>query len=391
MPQQMYSARTRLSLVVLAFIALLCAWLLARPFIHTIILACVVAALSWPLHARVRRHVRNPSLAAACTLLILVLGALLLFMVFFSVLVPQAIRLAGIASSLYTGEGTAQTPDRVAVIVDQLIVRLQAGLDQVSDALGISLGSLQDLNFSVQLRRLGSMLGQRILHSATALAGEFAYIVAHTILLFFILYFFLRDGRSMLAFLARLSPLTSEQGVRIARALRAVAKSVFVGGGLVALCQGALAGVGFAVVGLPALVLGLCCVLASFVPMIGTALVWAPAAVYLYAANELWQAIFIALWGLIVVSSSDSILRALFMRGGTDMPILLLFLAIMGGFSMFGVLGLLYGPLMLTFTGVVLTMYAEYAAQTRQSPGTAPRRAGRKRQYWRQLPKRRRG
>ncbi len=364
----------RIGLYFLALVAVLFAWILARPFIHTIILAIIVAGLAWPLHALVSRRVRNSSLAAACTLLILVVAVLLLLTVFFSVIVPQAVELARVASTLATGgsdpQGGAAAVDgvsRVNAIIERGINSLQSGVDWISEALGVSLGNLHDLDISAQLRRLGARVGQNVLSASTAIVGEFVFLMAHLAILFFILYFLLRDGRSMIAWVKRLSPLRDEQEMRLFRALRSIARAVFIGGGLVAVCQGVLAGIGFAIAGLPALVLAMCCVLAAFVPLVGTALIWGPAAAYLHFAGDTWQPFFIVLWGLIIVSGSDSILRALFLKGGTNMPILLLFLAIMGGLSFFGVLGLLYGPLMLTFAGVALNMYVEYA-----TPGRSP-------------------
>lgn len=360
---QYYSARTRLGLIALAVIAVLCAWVLAKPFISTIILACVVALLSWPLHVRISKRIHTPSLAAACSLGVLVVSIIILFSIFFWILIPQAIELARIASGLYTaqgGSGLAEAQNGVTAILETVINRMQESLDRITDALGLSMINLHDLNFSVQIRQLGARAGQAILAETRSVIGRFAFIVAHLFMMFFILFFLLRDGKSMLGFIARISPLSVEQGERILNALRAMARAVFVGGGLVALCQGILAGIGFAVAGLPALVLGLASMLAAFVPFVGTALIWGPAAVYLYFAGKVGLAVFLVIWGVVAVSCSDSLLRPFFMRGGSNMPVLLLFLAIMGGFSMFGVLGLLYGPLMLTFAGVALTMFAEY-------------------------------
>ena len=364
MKAQVSNTRMHMGLTFLALAAVICIWLLARPFIHTILLACVAAALSWPLHAWILRGVSSLSLAAAYTLGILIIGTIVLFTAFFSLIIPQAVELARIAVDLYaSGEGAVEAMhigSSVSLMLNQAIASLQQTVDHISGALGIHVGNLQDMDLSSQLHRLGASLGKNVLEAAATAVSEVIYIIAHLVLLFFILYFLLRDGPSMLGFIKGLSPLNDEQATRLLHALRAVARAVFVGGILLAVCQGILAGIAFALVGLPALVLGVCSVLAAFVPVVGTALIWLPSAGYLYFAGHTWQAVFVAIWCAVLVSSSDSILRALFLKGGANMPILPLFLSIIGGFILFGVFGLLYGPLMLTFAWVALTMYVEY-------------------------------
>ena len=345
-----------------------------REFIHTIILAVVLAGLTLPLHSRVAQWIRRPSLAAACTLLILLATILLLLTLFFSAIVPQAVLLARVASALYASGSEAQnsalvggalgaldgTAARVTFIIERGMASLQSGLDWCSEAVGVNLGNLYELDLSAHVRQLGASIGRQVLTASTAIAGRFMYLAVHLALLFFILYFLLRDGRAMLDWIKRLSPLHHEQELRLLQNLRSVARSVFVGGCLGAVFQGMLAGIGFAIAGLPALVLGMCCILASFVPLVGTALIWAPAAVYLYFSGDVWQAFFLVAWGIFIISGLER-LRFFLLLGSEGIPGALLFLAIMGGTSLFGVLGLLYGPLMLTFAIVALNMYMEYA------------------------------
>ena len=99
--------------------------------------------------------------------------------------------------------------------------------------------------------------------------------------------------------------------------------------------------------------------LASFIPVVGTALIWAPATLFLFFTGETGWAIFLLAWCAVLVGSIDNFLRPMFMAGATDINGLVIFLAIMGGLQVWGLLGLLYGPLIISLTLVLYRMYLQ--------------------------------
>ncbi len=381
-----HAAPTRVWLALLAVVAVGIGWLLARPFIHTLAVAIVVAALTAPLQERIARRVRQPDLAAASTILTLLLGVAAPLAVFVAALIPQARALARAAMAFYAasgnGAGDAATgaatgaASGAAVTAGSLPAPVELGLARLHElsvwvtqtlaGFGIDASGIADFDpASLRGTLLGfaRQAGETVLHSITAGVGNAVYLFGHFLLMLFILYFLLRDGRQMMAFVKRVSPLAHAQEDRLLSALRGVARSVFMGGVLVAVFQGVIGAVGFAIVGLPALFWGFAMSFAAMIPVVGTALIWAPATAYLYLSGETWRAVFLLGWCAVLVSSSDGLLRAWFMKEGAGIPMLYLFLAILGGLNMFGILGLLYGPLLLTFAMVALTMYAEVAAE----------------------------
>lgn len=395
-----HAAPTRVWLALLAVVAVGIGWLLARPFIHTLAVAIVVAALAAPLQERIARRVRQPDLAAASTILTLLLGVAAPLAVFVAALIPQARALARAAMAYYAASGTggpeASVGASVGVVagaatsaapgaaaaagslpapVELGLARLHALSVWVTQTLadfGIDASGLADFDpASLRGTLLGAarQAGEAVLHGITTGVGNAVYLFGHFLLMLFILYFLLRDGRQMMAFVKRVSPLAHAQEDRLLSALRGVARSVFMGGVLVAVFQGVIGAVGFAIVGLPALFWGFAMSFAAMIPVVGTALIWAPATAYLYLSGETWQAVFLLGWCAVLVSSSDGLLRAWFMKEGAGIPMLYLFLAILGGLNMFGILGLLYGPLLLTFAMVALTMYAEVAAEIAPKDG----------------------
>lgn len=389
-----HAAPTRVWLALLAVVAVGIGWLLARPFIHTLAVAIVVAALAAPLQERIARRVRQPDLAAASTILTLLLGVAAPLAVFVAALIPQARALARAAMAFYAASGNGAgeaaagaavgTASGAAVAAGSLPAPVELGLARLHELsvwvtqtladFGIDASDLADFDpASLRGTLLGAarQAGEAVLHGITTGVGNAVYLFGHFLLMLFILYFLLRDGRQMMAFVKRVSPLAHAQEDRLLSALRGVARSVFMGGVLVAVFQGVIGAVGFAIVGLPALFWGFAMSFAAMIPVVGTALIWAPATAYLYLSGETWQAVFLLGWCAVLVSSSDGLLRAWFMKEGAGIPMLYLFLAILGGLNMFGILGLLYGPLLLTFAMVALTMYAEVAAEIAPKDGGA--------------------
>ena len=115
------------------------------------------------------------------------------------------------------------------------------------------------------------------------------------------------------------------------------------------------------IVGLPPLVWGVLMAFLSLIPLVGTFLVWGPAAVLLVAGGRPFAGIFLAVWGAVVVGLSDNVLRPLFMRGKSQLHPALIFFSLIGGILAFGPLGILLGPLAIVLVISMLRAYEESA------------------------------
>ena len=134
--------------------------------------------------------------------------------------------------------------------------------------------------------------------------------------------------------------------------------------------QGVLAMIGFLIAGVPGVVLlGMATFFLSVVPL-GPALLWLPAALWLGANGNRGMAIFIAVWGLVVVGGAENIVRPLLMGKGVQAPLAVVFLGVIGGIVAFGFLGLFIGPTILT---VAYNLFQEWMAKIKATdPGAAP-------------------
>jgi predicted PurR-regulated permease PerM len=174
----------------------------------------------------------------------------------------------------------------------------------------------------------------------------------------FTFFFFLRDEKKIFDYVLHLVPLSTSQEDRILEKIKTVAKSALLGTFVTAAAQGAAGGIAFAICGFPGLFWGMVMAFASLIPMVGTALVWIPGVLFLVATGHMGLAVFLTLWSVILVGGIDNVVRPLFMQGSADMNTLLIFFAILGGMNLFGLTGLLYGPLLFGLAMVLLYIYS---------------------------------
>ncbi len=168
------------------------------------------------------------------------------------------------------------------------------------------------------------------------------------VLMLFVLFFVLRDGPAVAQQVVRMLPIEDRRRARLWQHLTDVTRAVFLGIGLTALVQGILVGIGFWIAGLPSpLVFGVVATLVALIPMVGSALIWVPGVLFLAARGEYGHAIFLAVWGAVVVGMVDNFLRPMLISGRADVPTLAVFVGVMGGLAAFGFIGLFLGPIVL--------------------------------------------
>ena len=168
-----------------------------------------------------------------------------------------------------------------------------------------------------------------------------------------------------------LVPLEEERRQTVLGHFRGMLQSIFRGSLLCALVQGTAGGVGWAVAGLPSPFLaGAAMSVLSLLPVGGTALVWGPGAVACALQGRTGTAVFLAVWGVLVVSTlADNVLKPLLIGGTARIPTLVVFLGVFGGLGAFGLLGLFIGPMVLAFALTLLEILRE---TTRRGPVGEP-------------------
>jgi predicted PurR-regulated permease PerM len=202
------------------------------------------------------------------------------------------------------------------------------------------------------------LLGTLVVASGAIFAGALGAAVQFVLTLF-LLFFFLRDGEDHVRRALRLIPMDPNRKAMLVGHVAAVTHAVVLGTLLTAAVQGVLMGIGFAIVGLPSpVVFGVLTGIASMVPVVGTALVWIPAAIVLFAQGRMGAAIFVVIWAVVLVGMSDNVLRPLVVSGRAQIATLPVFMGLMGGLSAFGAIGMVLGPAIVALV-IALLRYAE--------------------------------
>lgn len=216
---------------------------------------------------------------------------------------------------------------------------------------------LGQVNLRQILMNASSTLGQALLAKGPSLLGNATELAIRAFLLILLLFYFLRDGSTLVGRLRQLLPLARAQEESLIQRVRALTNSVILGNAATAVAQGVAGGIGLWISGIPAFFWGTMMAFTSLIPAVGTALVWAPAVAYLAIIGHWGKAVFLLVWCVVIVGSIDNFLRPYLMGGRSGLSTIYLFFAILGGIELFGVAGILYGPLVLGVCAILIYLY----------------------------------
>lgn len=335
-------------LLILA-LALTLAAIVLRPFADILIIGVVLATLFRPVHRSLTRLCgRRITLAALLTTGLIFTCIIIPLFFFLGSLLAQGVQ------SVNALQAKLTTMDFNSLLRQESVAPYLAWLQEHLPFL-----DLKKLALQADLLDISKTAGQILLDSGTKVVGNVFVLTMNFVILMFVLFFLIRDGEKMLSRLRYLLPLTTDQENRIFRQLDDVAKSVILGAFVIALAQGLAGGIGLFIVGVQPFFWGCMMGFASLIPVVGTAIIWLPVALYLILTGQWQWGVFLIGWGAVVVSGIDSVIRPLLMKNRSNMSTFWVFLAIIGGLKFFGALGILYGPLILGFAMVMLSLYAE--------------------------------
>ncbi|MFH0928342.1 MAG: AI-2E family transporter [bacterium] len=183
-------------------------------------------------------------------------------------------------------------------------------------------------------------------------------LLANFLIMLFSMYYFFKDGEMILKKLMHLSPLPTRHELLVVDKFRDVSKATIFGIFATAIAQGIVGGVGFAIAGIDhAIFWGTAMALLSLLPVIGTAIIWVPAAIILLIMQNWFGGLFLLIWGPIVIGSVDNLLRPYLIDTKAKLYPLLTFLTIFGGIIVFGLKGIIFGPLILALCMTLLHIY----------------------------------
>ncbi len=197
-----------------------------------------------------------------------------------------------------------------------------------------------------------------ILNQTSWIIANVSRLFFYFALMIFTMYYFFTDGEMLIHKLRRLMPLTPNQVNVTFNQLRDVIQATMYGGLTVALLQGLLGGIMFAIVGIPSAVFwGAVMAFLSIIPFVGAFIIFIPAGLILIIGGAYIKGLVIIVIGSLVISQVDNVVRPLLIAGKACMHPLLLFFALMGGVFLFGLLGVVLGPLIAAVFVTLITIF----------------------------------
>ena len=331
-----------------------------RRFLIAVLLAAVFSGMVRPLHLRLAAGLRGRERAAAVVTLLLVLVVLVAPVIgFLGLVVSQAVDVTQAAATWVRGN---------LDLVDSVESRLRE-VPLVGDF-------LPDQERIVALAgQLAQSAGGVLVDSVRAATVGTTNFLFQLFLMLYSMYFFLTSGPAILDRILHLVPLSPEDEHRLLDRFVSVTRATIKGSLVIGLLQGGLAGLSFAVFGVPgAAFWATVMAVLSIVPALGTGLVWVPAVVWLLATGQIAAGISVGLWCGLVVGTVDNFLRPRLVGRDARLPDLLILLGTFGGILFFGAVGFILGPIVAALFVTVWEIFA--VAYEDVLPGVRPMNPG---------------
>lgn len=313
----------------------LCAWII-WPFLPAITGAVILAVVTRRPYRWLAARFRNPSITAAIALLLVIL----------SIITPATLVAYGVGQHVL---------DAVRVLKSgSPQLELQQFLAQ-HQRIAATLRTIADNIDPAQA--LESSAGAAALKAATILGHSIAAAVQIVIMLF-VLFFLFRDTDEVMRLVRGLLPLGKDEAGYLLRRARTAINALVLGRFLVAAIQGLLAGFAFAILGVGgATLLGVATMLCALVPAVGAYIIWMPVVIYLAFAHFWIRAIILLAIGLLLISTLDNLLYPILVGSKLRLHTVPIFLAMLGGVWLFGITGLILGPIAFNVTASLLAIW----------------------------------
>jgi predicted PurR-regulated permease PerM len=329
---------------------LLLGWLL-WPFISIIILGAVVTGIFSPVYNGIIEKGRvRPALAslATCFLIFCILFIPTFF--FVSILSKEAFE-------LYLAAKNVALSNQIRALMEGSVI-----LEKANSVLANFNYEITAEELNNYISEIARFVGLFLYNQARFIASNTLAFVVNFFLMLLVIYYLLIDGGRLISFIINLSPLPNDQDEMLINKFKDMAGAILIGNGLGGLIQGTLGGFIFYFFGLNSPFLwGVIMGLLAFLPIIGIGIVFIPAAIYLFLKGRVAAGIFFIIFYIVLSGGIEYLFKPKLVGHRVKMHTLLVFFSIIGGLKLFGILGIIYGPLVitafLTFTHIYHSNY----------------------------------
>lgn len=332
-------------------VAILLLGRLLWPFLSILVFSYLLTSMFHPLYAAFNRKV-SPTIASSLTCLVIVLIIFIPIAIFITILSQEAFHIYDLGKSAKIGMKLHSLQDGALYVKIQVLLR-DVGLTVTPETINEAVDNLT--------RRLGLYLYEL----ATTWAANIMHFLINIILMIITVFFLLIEQERLINFLLRLSPLPDDQDRRLLKKFDETTNAVFIGNSIYSVVEGVLCGLIFAIFHLgPPVVWGVISAVLAFLPIVGIGLVLVPASAVLVFRGDMVGASLVFVLFVLITVGVEHIMKSKMMGDQVQIHSLLVLLAILGGVDTFGLLGIVYGPLVvsafLTLADIYLTSYDKY-------------------------------
>ena len=344
---------SRIFFFVMFICVLLLAFYISRPFLPALVTGALVAYLSYPLYSKSKRYIKNESLAALAITIIVALIFTIPVIIIGSLIFKEA--------QYYTTYIGASGNHLGANFVKAVCKNEELSLCKATRSALKSLPrSDPDYYIDVVLRKILDYIIENIQQFVSSLLS----IIFSFLMMIFVIYYLYKDGYLIYQRIRQLLPVKESQKDRILARFHEITMAVFYGNISAAVLTGLLGVISFMVLGLPSPFLwGFVMAIFSFVPAIGAGVVWLPVSLnlifvgYIEGSNApIIKGIVLFLYGLIVLGGIEQFLKPKLIGNKANIHPLFVLIGVLGGLKLFGIIGLILGPVMLAFSVIALVV-----------------------------------
>ena len=318
----------------------LCVWIVL-PFMAGITWAVVLAIVTQPVYGWILSRLRRPALSATVALIVVSL----------SLVVPSLVVMVSAGNHILILLKSVQSGP-----AEQSLRQFVAGHARLHDALQYVMDNV-DVDATME-KAAGSIASQ-----VGSVLGKSIDAVTQIVVMLFLLFFLYRDKDAALGIARRLIPLQAKETEYLLERVNSAVMALVLGRFFVAALQGLLAGIGFALLGVgAATLLGALTMLFAMIPAVGAFVVWLPVVVYLFAIHHWVQALILLGFGALIISTLDNVLYPILVGTRLQLHSAPIFLAMLGGVVLFGVTGLILGPIAFSVTEALLEIWRTRSA-----------------------------
>lgn len=323
----------KLTVLVILFALLSLTYLILRPILYSMIIGLILAYIFSPVYGWISKRIKSKNLSASFICAFLILLILIPFWFLTPLVINQSIKLYLAAQQI------------------DFITPLKATFPAffATDQFSAEVATI--------LQAFIKKMTTYLVDTFSSLVLNFPTLLLQSFVVFFTFFFALRDKDEFVAYIKGLLPFSKEVEVKLFDYSRGITSAVIYGQVVVGIIQGLIIGVGLFIFRVPnSLLLTMVAMLVSILPLLGPYLIWVPVVIYLFLAGNTVSAIGILVFG-VIASTIDNILRPAIVSRRTKIHSAIVLTGMIGGLLVFGVLGIILGPLILSYLLIILEFY----------------------------------